>query len=99
MKKGKSTSSSAGAHHGLEDPDFLKKRRASIMLKGDYSPRDLFLHLEPQALEDMMAALKEGGSTLTGGALRNHAATMLWTPEKEKEYASKVDPTAEDIDA
>ena len=80
-----------------QDPDFVKKRRVSIMLRGEYSPRDLFLHHEHQAIQDKMAALKEEGCPLTGGALCNHAASLLWTCEKQEEYASKVDPSSKDI--
>jgi glycerol kinase len=81
----------------IDSAAFLTMRRAAIMLKGDFTARDLFIYNEEDLIDDEIERQKSAGTTLVGGALFNHVVKDLWTDEKQQEYAPKVDPTPADI--
>jgi hypothetical protein len=94
------STTSVFTHGPLDDiPDLTlhKLRRAFLIFRGEFSPRDLFIYEEESAIDDEVKRLKDEGSSLLGGALRNRAIKRLWTQEKKVEYANKVDPLSEDI--
>ncbi|KAH6902227.1 hypothetical protein BKA70DRAFT_1435386 [Coprinopsis sp. MPI-PUGE-AT-0042] len=83
----------------LDDADFAAARRAFIMLKGEFSARKLFIHDNAPAIAAEIEQMKANGTQYTGGALWNAAVARLWTNDKKEEYAGKVDPTSQDIQA
>ncbi|KAH6905652.1 hypothetical protein BKA70DRAFT_1225361 [Coprinopsis sp. MPI-PUGE-AT-0042] len=74
-------------------------RRARLLLRGEFPPREVFIFKEKDAIAAEVERLKDEGTDLVGGVLLNHAIKLLWTDEKKAEYADQVDPTSEDIDA
>jgi hypothetical protein len=82
---------------GANAAAFLTMRRAAIMLKGEFSARDLFIYHEQAAIDAEVEREKSTGNKNAGGALLNHVVKNLFTAEKQQEYASKVPLTPVDI--
>ncbi|KAH6891669.1 hypothetical protein BKA70DRAFT_1441308 [Coprinopsis sp. MPI-PUGE-AT-0042] len=101
---GHSTSASAppsppGPLSAVSPETLTAIRRARLLLRGEFPPREVFIFKEKDAIAAEVERLKDEGTDLAGGALLNHAIKLLWTDEKKAEYADQVDPTSEDIDA
>ncbi|KAH6916337.1 hypothetical protein BKA70DRAFT_1419242 [Coprinopsis sp. MPI-PUGE-AT-0042] len=88
-----------GPLDAVEDEKMHTIRRCFLLMRGEFSARELFIFEEGEAIKAEMQRLADNGSLLVGGALRNHAIKLLWTDEKKEEYADKVDPDLGDIEA
>lgn len=74
-------------------------RRACIVLCAEFPAREHFIYENPDPIRERMEKLTREGFAYTGGALRNHAITQIYTEEKKIEYEAKVVALAKDIEA
>ncbi|KAH6874859.1 hypothetical protein BKA70DRAFT_1449188 [Coprinopsis sp. MPI-PUGE-AT-0042] len=93
------TMSPPGPLDAVDSATIHAMRRGFLLLHGEFTPRELFVYLERETIAAEVQRLKDQDSHILGGALYQHVVKQLWTEEKQQEYANKVDPLAEDIEA
>ncbi|KAH6911765.1 hypothetical protein BKA70DRAFT_1398528 [Coprinopsis sp. MPI-PUGE-AT-0042] len=93
------TMSPPGPLDAVDSATIHAMRRGFLLLHGEFTPRELFVYLERETIAAEIQRLKDQDSHILGGALYQHVVKQLWTEEKQQEYANKVDPLAEDIEA